>query len=58
MIRKGKRRQSANERRRTREGRKKGEGIAENRIEAGKTDERKGIDGYGGGNESREWEVA
>lgn len=40
------------------EGRKKGEGIAENRIEAGKTDERKGIDDCGGGNESREWEVA
>lgn len=46
---------------RTRKKDKKGErggGIAENRIKAGKADERKEIDGYGGGNESREWEVA
>ena len=36
---------------------KKREGTAENRVEAGKAEERKGA-GYGGGNESREWEVA
>lgn len=65
MKRKGKRRQSANERRRTSEDerererrRKRGRHFAENRVVARKVDERKGAGCYGGGNESREWEVA
>lgn len=37
---------------------KRGEGASLKIVEVGKADERKGIDGYGGGSESREWEVA
>lgn len=46
-----------NEQGQEKKGQKKREGTSENRVEAGKADERKGA-GYGGGNKSREWEVA
>lgn len=53
------RRDGGEQERRTREKRmKRGEGIAENRAEAGKAgkaDEKKGIAGYGGGKEPQEW---